>query len=242
MELDAHMGAESVLQPSEAASQQFINKPELEEQYLHHVQQQQQHSKIKQPPPGPRPAPSFKVVNAIIEKKDDGPGPRCGHTLTVVAAVGNEGSPGYIAPRLILFGGATALEGNSAAAGLQSPSGNAIRLAGATADVHCFDILSNKWKRINPVGDPPSPRAAHAATAVGSMVVIQGGIGPAGLSSEDLHVLDLTQPRPRWHRVVVQGPGPGPRYGHVMSLVGQRFLLSIGGNDGNLFHSILYVS
>ncbi|KAJ7545490.1 hypothetical protein O6H91_09G122400 [Diphasiastrum complanatum] len=239
MELDAHMGAESVLQPSEAASQQFINKPELEEQYLHHVQQQQQHSKIKQPPPGPRPAPSFKVVNAIIEKKDDGPGPRCGHTLTVVAAVGNEGSPGYIAPRLILFGGATALEGNSAAAGLQSPSGNAISksrlhlgLAGATADVHCFDILSNKWKRINPVGDPPSPRAAHAATAVGSMVVIQGGIGPAGLSSEDLHVLDLTQPRPRWHRVVVQGPGPGPRYGHVMSLVGQRFLLSIGGNDG----------
>lgn len=33
-------------------------------------------------------------------------------------------------------------------------------------------------------------------------------------------------------RVVVQGPGPGPRYGHVMALVGQRFLLAIGGNDG----------
>ena len=28
----------------------------------------------------------------------------------------------------------------------------------------------------------------------------QGGIGPSGLSTEDLHVLDLTQPRPRWHR------------------------------------------
>lgn len=28
----------------------------------------------------------------------------------------------------------------------------------------------------------------------------QGGIGPAGLSAEDLHVLDLTQQRPRWHR------------------------------------------
>ena len=35
-------------------------------------------------------------------------------------------------------------------------------------------------------------------------------------------------------RVVVQGAGPGPRYGHVMSLVGQRFLLSISGNDGPL--------
>lgn len=32
----------------------------------------------------------------------------------------------------------------------------------------------------------------------------------------------------------MQGPGPGPRYGHVMSLVGQRFLLSISGNDGKL--------
>lgn len=72
---------------------------------------------------GPRPAPTFSVVNAIIEKKEDGPGCRCGHTLTAVAAVGEEGTPGYIGPRLILFGGATALEGNSAAPA--SPAGSA---------------------------------------------------------------------------------------------------------------------
>ncbi|OWM73609.1 serine/threonine-protein phosphatase BSL3 [Punica granatum] len=182
---------------------------------------------------GPRPAPTYSVVNATIEKKEDGPGPRCGHTLTAVAAVGEEGTPGYIGPRLILFGGATALEGNSAVSGAPSSAGSAgIRLAGATADVHCYDVLTNKWSRITPFGEPPTPRAAHVATAVGTMVVIQGGIGPAGLSAEDLHVLDLTQQRPRWHRVVVQGPGPGPRYGHVMALVGQRYLMAIGGNDG----------
>ncbi|XWS28498.1 hypothetical protein CRYUN_Cryun25bG0074800 [Craigia yunnanensis] len=182
---------------------------------------------------GPRCAPAYSVVNAIIEKKEDGPGPRCGHTLTAVASVGEEGTPGYIGPRLILFGGATALEGNSAASGTPSSAGSAgIRLAGATADVHCYDVLTNKWSRITPFGEPPTPRAAHVATAVGTMVVIQGGIGPAGLSAEDLHVLDLTQQRPRWHRVVVQGPGPGPRYGHVMALVGQRYLMAIGGNDG----------
>ncbi|KAF7805758.1 serine/threonine-protein phosphatase BSL3 [Senna tora] len=182
---------------------------------------------------GPRLAPTYSVVNAILEKKEDGPGPRCGHTLTAVAAVGEEGTPGYIGPRLILFGGATALEGNSAASGTPSSAGNAgIRLAGATADIHCYDVLTNKWSRITPFGEPPTPRAAHVATAVGTMVVIQGGIGPAGLSAEDLHVLDLTQQRPRWHRVVVQGPGPGPRYGHVMALVGQRYLMAIGGNDG----------
>ncbi|KAK4492295.1 hypothetical protein RD792_003098 [Penstemon davidsonii] len=183
--------------------------------------------------PGPRCAPSYTVVNAILEKKEDGPGPRCGHTLTAVPAVGDEGSPGYIGPRLVLFGGATALEGNSGASGTPSSAGSAgIRLAGATADVHSYDVLINKWSRITPIGEPPTPRAAHVATAVGTMVVIQGGIGPAGLSAEDLHVLDLTQQRPRWHRVVVQGPGPGPRYGHVMALVGQRYLMAIGGNDG----------
>ena len=32
--------------------------------------------------------------------------------------------------------------------------------------------------------------------------VAQGGIGPAGLSTDDLHVLDLTQAKPRWHRWV----------------------------------------
>ncbi|XP_022885210.1 serine/threonine-protein phosphatase BSL3 isoform X2 [Olea europaea var. sylvestris] len=182
---------------------------------------------------GPRCAPTYSLVNATMDKEEDGPGPRCGHTLTAVQAVGEEGTPGYMGPRLILFGGATALEGNSAASGAPTSAGSAgIRLAGATADVHSYDVLTNKWSRVTPIGEPPSPRAAHVATAVGTMVVIQGGIGPAGLSAEDLHVLDLTQQRPRWHRVVVQGPGPGPRYGHVMALVGQRYLMAIGGNDG----------
>lgn len=42
-------------------------------------------------------------------------------------------------------------------------------------------------------------------------------------------------------RVVVQGAGPGPRYGHVMSLVGQRFLLSISGNDGKLDGALMFL-
>ncbi|KAE9593101.1 putative protein-serine/threonine phosphatase [Lupinus albus] len=208
--------------------------PQIQQQPPVQQQQTGASGQVQQSPvAGPRLAPTYSVVDAIMEKKEDGPGPRCGHTLTAVAAVGEEGTPGYIGPRLILFGGATALEGNSGASGTPSSAGNAgIRLAGATADVHCYDVLSNKWSRITPFGEPPTPRAAHVATAVGTMVVIQGGIGPAGLSAEDLHVLDLTQQRPRWHRVGVPGPGPGPRYGHVMALVGQRYLMAIGGNDG----------
>jgi hypothetical protein len=50
-----------------------------------------------------------------------------------------------------------------------------IRLAGATNDVHVFDARVGKWEKITPQGEPPSPRAAHAAAAVGNMVVIQVG-------------------------------------------------------------------
>ncbi|KAG1327771.1 Serine/threonine-protein phosphatase [Cocos nucifera] len=166
----------------------------------------------------PVPAPSYRPVEASWESAGDSPGPRCAHTLTAVPATGSHG------PRLILFGGTTAIEG--------SPSGPGIRLAGATNSVHCFDIQTRKWTRIQPAGEPPSPRAAHVAAAVGTMVVFQGGIGPAGHSSDDLYVLDVTNDKFKWHRVVVQGPGPGPRYGHVMDLVAHRYLVIVSGYDG----------
>lgn len=182
------------------------------------------------PKPLPVPAPvlpsPYRPVEASWDSEEDAPGPRCGHTLTAVAGIGNPDSEDYVGPRLILFGGATAIEDGSSALG------GGIRLAGVTNAVHVYDVVSRKWKRYSPVGEPPSPRAAHTATAVGTMVVIQGGIGPAGHSTDDLYVLDLTHSKFKWHRVVVQGPGPGPRYGHVMDLIGQRYLVTVSGNDG----------
>jgi hypothetical protein len=115
----------------------------------------------------------------------------------------------------------------------QQTTKTGIRLAGATNDVHVFDVRTGRWTRVHPAGEPPSPRAAHAAAAVGNMVVVQGGIGPAGLATEDLHVLDFTDPeKPRWHRVLVHGAGPSARYAHTLSLVANRFLVALGGNDG----------
>ena len=46
-------------------------------------------------------------------------------------------------------------------------------MAGATSDVHIMDVRTGKWERATPAGEAPSPRAAHAAAAVGSMVVVQ---------------------------------------------------------------------
>ncbi|GLT76317.1 hypothetical protein SLA2020_479860 [Shorea laevis] len=165
------------------------------------------------------PAPTYRTLETYWDNDEDAPGPRCGHTLTAVAPTKTHG------PRLILFGGATAIEGGSSSA-------PGIRLAGVTNSVHSYDVLTRKWTRITPAGEPPSPRAAHAAAAVGTMVVFQGGIGPAGHSTDDLYVLDMTNDKFKWHRVVVQGQGPGPRYGHVMDLVAQRYLVTVSGNDG----------
>jgi protein phosphatase len=139
--------------------------------------------------------------------------------------------------KLVLFGGATALEwsgkGTPTDPPTPAPSASGIRLAGATNDVHIFDVKMGKWEKVVPQGDAPSPRAAHAAAAVGNMVVVQGGIGPSGLSPEDLHVLDFTNfDKPKWHRVIVQGAGPSARYAHTLALVANRFLVVSGGNDG----------
>jgi hypothetical protein len=38
-----------------------------------------------------------------------------------------------------------------------------------------FDVKNGKWEKITPLGEAPSPRAAHAAAAVGNMVVVQVG-------------------------------------------------------------------
>lgn len=47
------------------------------------------------------PAPTYRPLETDDE---DSPGPRCGHSLTAIAATNTRG------PKLILFGGATAIE------------------------------------------------------------------------------------------------------------------------------------
>ena len=60
--------------------------------------------------------------------------------------------------KLVMFGGATALEGtsrgDSASPGTPGPSSGAgIRLAGATNDIHVFDVAAGLWEKITPDGE-----------------------------------------------------------------------------------------
>lgn len=98
-----------------------------------------------------------------------------------------------------------------------------------------LDVRSGVWERVEAEGEPPSPRAAHAATAVGEMLVIHGGIGPSGLAGDSLHVLDFTgsgSNPPKWHTISAEGSAPKPRYAHTLAFVDNRFLVIFGGSDG----------
>lgn len=112
---DSHSHHDEEAQSPDGGSMPAFSSPEPTEAVG--GQEQSQAQAAAQVVAGPRCAPPYSVVDALMDKKEDGPGPRCGHTLTAVPAVGEEGTPGYIGPRLVLFGGATALEGNSGGTG-----------------------------------------------------------------------------------------------------------------------------
>ncbi|PWA45186.1 serine/threonine protein phosphatase family protein [Artemisia annua] len=83
-----------------------------------------------------QPAPIYHPLESFWDSEDDAPGPRCGHTLTAVAQTKKQG------PRLILFGGATAIGGGP------SSVVPGIRLDGFTNSVHVFHVLTRKWTRL----------------------------------------------------------------------------------------------
>ncbi len=84
-----------------------------------------------------------------VDMSGDVPQPRFGHTITVVAK-----------HKAVLFGGA---------------SGDAGKYI-MTGDTYILNTLKRSWLRLAPQGIVPSPRAAHASTAIESMqLVVYGG-------------------------------------------------------------------
>ncbi|KAJ4896619.1 Serine/threonine-protein phosphatase BSU1 [Raphanus sativus] len=160
----------------------------------------------------PPPPYTTSTTQTLFSTQEELPGPRCGHTLTAVSH------------HLILFGGFT-----SVPSGVSDNS-----LPCLTNSVYCLNSLTKKWKRLYPEGEPPSPRTNHAAVSCGDGVLIQGGMGPSGICNGDLHVLDMSGETFKWKKVVVEeGMAPGPRYGHVMGLAGEKLVI-FGGKNGNL--------
>jgi hypothetical protein len=95
-------------------------------------------------------------------------------------------------------------------------------------------------------GDVPSPRYGHLAVLIGTTFLVWGGRTDSSDDDDSFYLLDLGTsdlfnvktlqlirvfcvPVSReWTRIVVDGPGPGGRYYHTMTLVGSK-LFVFGG-------------
>jgi N-acetylneuraminic acid mutarotase len=93
--------------------------------------------------------------------------------------------------------------------------------------VHCFDAAREEWTVVAVRGDPPKPRHGHAMAAVGSKVLVHGGMAGATFY-DDLHVLDLD--RQAWSAVKKKRAFPCARAAHAMMAVGSNVYVFGGMN------------
>jgi len=78
-------------------------------------------------------------LKEIVKVSGDVPLPRFGHTMTLISKT-----------KAVLFGGATGHTGKYS----------------ITGETFILDCITQKWKKLEPSGSPPTQRAAHAATAI----------------------------------------------------------------------------
>ncbi len=98
-------------------------------------------------------------------------------------------------------------------------------------DTLVYFIKEKSWLKLEPTGEIPSPRAAHAACLKeGSGVVVFGGAKKnGGFSSNELYLLELgSKSETRWVVIPCRDPKPSRRYGHIM-LYSKPYLILSGG-------------
>jgi hypothetical protein len=141
-----------------------------------------------------------------LEPRGEGPAARVGHTAVYDPA----------RDRILVFGGFDSEEG-----------------VGFQNDVWALSLAHTPtWERLEPAGEPPSGRDAHAAVydpRRDRMLVIGGFDGESVVG--DVWALSLAG-TPRWHRLVRSGPGALFRFQHaaVYDPVRDRLLVLCGTN------------
>ena len=140
------------------------------------------------------------------------PPPRFGHTVNIISKT-----------RIVIFGGAISTPNNQASYTM-------------TSDLYLYNMAQNIWKKLDPAASykPPHVRAAHAsATVRDNQVLYYGGsIGNGQYATDDLWFLDIkNQEEANWMQVPVDGPTPGPRYGHSMVYIYPNLILFGGSSN-----------
>ena len=74
--------------------------------------------------------------------------------------------------------------------------GNAILYQSLNSVTNIFcpqNIVSHTWSKLQPTGNAPSSRTAHAAARVGKKIFVHGGMSSVGTALDDVYSLDTGQ-------------------------------------------------
>jgi N-acetylneuraminic acid mutarotase len=110
-------------------------------------------------------------------------------------------------------------------------------------DVWSFDLATERWEQLMPMGDAPAARANAAATydAERDVVLLFGGNtstnGASFTPRNDVWALDLEAPA--WRRITTTGTAPSTRLFHAVTVAGGA-LMVYGGGGANAFTGPFY--
>ena len=145
-------------------------------------------------------------------KSEKLPPPRFGHTVNIISKT-----------CIVVFGGAISTPDNQSSYTM-------------TSDLYLYNMAQNFWKKLETPNNykPPHVRAAHASATVRENQVLYygGSIGNGQYATDDLWFLDIkNQEEANWMQVPIEGPTPGPRYGHSMVYIYPNLILFGGSSN-----------
>jgi len=102
-------------------------------------------------------------------------------------------------------------------------------LLGGNCDyVERYDILGDKWEVLPPM---PTPRLFHTAVKCGNAIYVIGGYNNSRKELSSVDVFDITTKK--WRIEDKPPPMPHPRWRHATVVDSDRYIIVIGGIDGN---------
>lgn len=107
-------------------------------------------------------------------------------------------------------------------------------------DVQVYDLTTQTWSTVTPIGEAPSARTYHITAVVGDkFYVYSGGQSLSDpVSDRQVHCFDAAGES--WTTLKIKGDAPKPRHGHVVVAVEDKLYIH-GGMSGTTFYDDMHV-